>query len=245
MSETTALIKCLKRRLKEHGITYAEIAKPLELSEASVKRLFSEENISLKRMEVICRYVGISFSDLAIMLERERNYISQLTDEQERELLSDDRLVLVCQLVFSDWQFEDILRIFTLKKPELIKLLVKLNNIGLIELLPNNRFKLLTAKNFSWRKDGPVQSFFKNTIQNDFFQSDFTAPTERLNLLTGMLSAEAYQRFSKKLEELMRDFDLLCTEDSARPLTDRHGYAVVLATRPWNLSLFKEYVKDK
>jgi len=243
MSETSELIQCLKRSLRQHGVTYAQLTEPLGLSEASVKRLFAEESFSLKRIETICQHIGISFSDLLVMLEEKQDYISQFTNEQEREIISDDRLIMVTQLVFSDWQFDDILRVFTMTKPELIRVLIKLEKIGLIELLPNNRFKLLTAHNFRWRKDGPVQTYFRENIQTDFFLSDFTDPNEDMNFLTGMLSPDAYIEFTKKLDDLIKDFDRLCREDSKRPLNDRLGYAVVLAIRPWTLGLFKEFVK--
>lgn len=244
MSETSLIIKALKRSLREHGVTYAEISKPLELSEASVKRLFSEEHFSLKRIETICRYLGISFSDLVNKAESDQNYLSELTAEQERELISDVKLVLVTQLVFSDWQFDDILRIFTLSKPELIACLVKLDKLGLIELLPNNRFKLLTAKNFKWRKDGPVQSYFRKNVQEEFFQTDFADSGEEMSFMTGMLSTEAHAEFLKKLDSFAREFDQLCKDDAKKPLTERRGYAVVLAIRPWTLSLVKEFIRE-
>ena len=173
MGQTTALVQTLKRSLKEHGITYAELCGPLDLSEASVKRLFAEESFSLKRLDKICNYMGISLSDLVTKMEQSQEYLSELSLDQEQTLISDERLLLVMQLVFSDWKFSDILKMFTLSEPELIACMVKLDKLGLIELLPNNRIKLLTAHNFSWRKNGPVQTFFRKNLQHDFFNSKF------------------------------------------------------------------------
>jgi len=200
MSETSLLTSCLKRALRARGFTYADIAIPLELSEASVKRLFSEKSFSLKRMELVCRHIGLSLSDLMKMVERDQEYISQLTEEQETILVSDNRLVLVTLLVFSDWTFDLMQKICTFSKPELIQLLVKLDKLGLIELLANNHFKLLTAKNFSWRANGPALQYFKANIQSDFFSTDFSEANERLYMLTGMLSEERRLEFTKKLE---------------------------------------------
>lgn len=245
MGQTTALVQCLKRCLKEHGITYAELATPLELSEASIKRLFAEESFSLKRLDKICAYMGMNLSDLFIKLEQQQDYLSELTVIQEKALVEDDRLVLVMQLVFSDWTFKDILEMFTLTEPELIACLVKLDKLGMIKLLPRNHIKLLTAHNFRWRKDGPVQRFFRQNIQSDFFQSDFDQVGANLTFLTGMLSTEAHQTFSKKLEELSKEFDQLCKSDAKKPLNQRLGHAVVLAIRPWKLSFFKKYIKNQ
>ena len=243
MQQTSALISVLKRSLKEHGVTYADLTKPLELSEASIKRLFADESFSLKRLDKVCAHIGMNMSELFTKLEQNMDYLSELTVDQEKVIVSDERHILVMQLVFSDWTFNDILRIFKLTKPELIQSLVKLDKIGLIELLPNNRIKLLTAHNFTWRKDGPVQSFFRQNLQSDFFDTDFAEEGSDLTMLTGMLSKSARIEFDKKLQEFAKEFDQLCKTDSKKPLTDRLGYGVVMAIRPWKLSFFSEYIR--
>ncbi|MBT8141562.1 MAG: helix-turn-helix transcriptional regulator [Gammaproteobacteria bacterium] len=244
MGQTTALVQTLKRCLKEQGITYAQLCKPLDLSEASVKRLFAEESFSIKRLDKICGYLGMTLGDLITKMELQQEYLSELTEAQEHALVKDERLILVMQLVFSDWTYKDILRIFTLSEPELIQYLVQLDKLGLIELLPKNRIKLLTAHNFTWRKHGPVQSFFRQNLQSDYFDSNFDQDGSNLTMLTGMLSADARAEFDKKLNEFAKEFDQLCKSDSKRPLTERLGYGVVLAIRPWKLSFFSKYIKD-
>ena len=243
MQQTSALISVLKRSLKEHGVTYADLTTPLDLSEASIKRLFADESFSLKRLDKVCAHIGMNMSELFTKLEQNMDYLSELTVDQEKVIVSDERHILVMQLVFSDWTFNDILRIFKLTEPELIQSLVKLDKIGLIELLPNNRIKLLTAHNFTWRKDGPVQSFFRQNLQSDFFDTDFAEEGSDLTMLTGMLSKEARIEFDKKLQEFAKEFDQLCKTDSKKPLTDRLGYGVVMAIRPWKLSFFSEYIR--
>ncbi|QKQ27496.1 hypothetical protein [Candidatus Reidiella endopervernicosa] len=43
MSQTNALLATLKRALRMRGITYRQLAETLEMSEASIKRLFSKK----------------------------------------------------------------------------------------------------------------------------------------------------------------------------------------------------------
>ena len=64
MALTTALIEVLKRELKSRDITYADVAKKLDLSEASIKRMFSKD-FMLSRLDEICEFAGIEFADLA------------------------------------------------------------------------------------------------------------------------------------------------------------------------------------
>ena len=64
MSQTSRIHTVLKRSLRAAGLTYADVARHLELSEASVKRLFAQESLSLKRLERIATLAGSSIADL-------------------------------------------------------------------------------------------------------------------------------------------------------------------------------------
>ena len=55
-----AIVDALKRMLKGRGITYANVAAGLGLSEASVKRMFSRRDFTLQRLEDVCRVAGQS-----------------------------------------------------------------------------------------------------------------------------------------------------------------------------------------
>lgn len=243
MAQSGALISALKQSLKQQGRTYAELAEGIGLSEASIKRLFSDQSFSLKRMDDICEWLGIEFSDLVRKAENNLDYISELTREQEKELAANPKLLMVATLVTNHWQFQEILDHFTLTESELIRLLAKLDKLHMIQLLPGNRVKLLTAKNFSWRKEGPVQTFFYQHVQTEFFKSSFNQADESLRFMVGMLSEESNQRFMKSLNRLARDFEELSREDAKRPLEERKGVSLVLATRPWDLPIFNPYKK--
>ena len=96
MSQTAPLIDTLKKALKAHGKTYADVAVHLELSEASVKRLFAERHFSIQRLDAVCQMLGMEISDLVqLMKEQSQRAISELTEEQEREIIGDILLLLV------------------------------------------------------------------------------------------------------------------------------------------------------
>jgi len=57
--QAIALVDTLKRILKGRGITYATVAAGLGLSEASVKRMFSRRDLTLQRLEDVCRIAGV------------------------------------------------------------------------------------------------------------------------------------------------------------------------------------------
>ena len=70
--ETVLLITTLKKILKLKGLTYRDLALRLELSESSVKRLFSSHRWQLDRIEAVCRALDMSIFDLAEQFMEER-----------------------------------------------------------------------------------------------------------------------------------------------------------------------------
>ena len=108
MAQTTALVNTLKRTLKAHGKTYADVGRALELSEASVKRLFSHEDFSLERLDRICQLIGIELSELVELMNAEQRQLEQLTVEQEQELVDDKTLLAVAICALNKWTMDEI-----------------------------------------------------------------------------------------------------------------------------------------
>lgn len=241
MEQTEALIATLKKALKLHGLTYRDVAKGLRLSEASVKRLFSQPSFSLARFDQVCRLMGMEIKDLVELMEVERGRISELTERQEEELVSDTKLLLVAFLAVNGWTFREILEYFTLREPELIRCLTRLDKLKLIELLPKNRIKLRIAPNFAWRKNGPIEKFFNAHLREDFLKSHFDAEDEAFVFFSGMLSRSSNAVLLKKFEQLETEFDELNRHDRRLPIAQRFGYSMVLAIRPWHPAAFEPF----
>lgn len=240
MAQTTAIVDVLKKALKEQGLTYQQVAEALELSEASVKRLFAERQFSLKRLDQICALMGVEISDLIRRLEPEPR-IDQLRIDQEQELVSDNALLLVAICALNRWSFQQILETYTLSEHEVIGRLARLDRMGLIELLPGNRIKPLITHDFHWQKNGPIQQFFESQVQGDFFQCRFNRPGELRLFLNGMLSPRSNDIMQQKLRRLALDFRHCHQEDLALPLEQRFGMSMILAIRPWEMAVFQHY----
>jgi len=244
MSQTTQLVDVLKTALKAHGRTYADTARYLNLSEASVKRMFSQKSFTLRRLDQICHMINIEISDLVQMLqERASAPISGLSLEQEQELVADLELLLITVCVLNRWTLEEIARYFDIPEVRCIKHMTRMDRLQLIELLPGNRVKLRVAPNFQWRENGPIQQFFLQKLQSDFFDSRFIETHERLIVNNGMLTESSFAVLQRKMELLAREFDELCGGDAVLPLEQRDGTTVVLAMRPWRYGLFNQFEK--
>jgi len=245
MAQLTTLIKVVKKQLRAQGLTYADVARTLELSEASVKRLFAEQNFTLQRMEVIAELVGLELSELMQLVAKEQQQLSELTLEQEQEIADDLPLLLVTVCVMNHYSFQDILDDYEISEMELIRKLAKLDKLKLIELLPNNRIKLLIAPNFKWQARGPILQFFRRKIQRDFFRTDFDKELEKLNVLNGLLSTESVKKLQHRMQRLADEFNNLIKEDAHLELSEKNGITLVMAERQWDYSIFDRYNTSK
>lgn len=240
MSQVPALIKTLKRELKAQGLTYAEVAVRLKLSESSIKRMFAESRLSLERLEALCQLLGLEISDLVHKMGEARTRIDRLTEEQEREVAGNPKLLLVAISALNHWTFEEIIDAYVLTEHECIQLAAKLDRLKLIELLPGNRFRLTVSADFRWIPDGPIQQFFRREVQPDFIRSNFTGPGEKMVFRSGMLSRGSNATLMKKIERLIAEFNELHDEDTELPLDERYGTSLLVALRPWELGYFRE-----
>lgn len=114
----------------------------------------------------------------------------------------------------------------------------RIGMFGIIELPPGNRARVLTARNFRWRTDGPMQRFFQERLLPEFFRSRFAGPDETFLLLSGMVSRRSAATIREKLREAASQFDLMLAQDAHLPAVERVGVSLVLAQRPWSLGLF-------
>jgi len=173
MSQTRQLTAALKQCLKAKGVTYADLAPALGLSEASVKRIFSKGDLTLARLETVCRQVEIDFYDLARLARGRDARAGALTAGQEQALARDPRLLTLLHLLLNDWTFRDIVAEYQLAEAELVRMLVRLDRLGVIELQPGNRVRLRCPKDLAWRPGGAVWATHERRVLEEFFGAGF------------------------------------------------------------------------
>lgn len=240
MAGSATLVDVLKRELKARGITYAQVARGLGMSEASVKRMFSRRNFTLGRVDAICRIADIDFCELARACSREDAQISQLTDEQEKQIIANKKLFLVAVCALNHVTFEQIVHAFDVTCAECIQLLSRLDRLKFLELQPGNRIKLLVSRTFSWRPDGPIQRFFNEQAHNEYFRSRFDRAGEFMLVVNGMVTETSSITMVEKLKRIAKEFSALHNEDVAAPLAARSPMSLLVAIRHWELQAFAD-----
>jgi DNA-binding Xre family transcriptional regulator len=240
MSQTRPLIDTLKLELRKQRITYKQVSEILDLSETSVKRLFSEEAFSIKRLDKVCELLHLDISDLVHLMEKNIDLTIQLTHDQEAELVSDVKLLLVTLLLMNKLQFAEIVAIYDISETEGIQLLARLDRMKIIELQPGNRVKLMVSQNFKWIADGPIQHYFESRVQLEFLDSSFNQAGEFRIFVSGMISRTANAEIIKKIQHLAQEMNDMNIESESLPLEQRFGTSLMMAIRPWEINVFEE-----
>jgi hypothetical protein len=144
--------------------------------------------------------------------------------------------------VISGKSVEDILKQYDTGLPRLRTLLIRLDQLGLIELHPDDKIVPLVSRSVRWLVDGPLNEKYGQEIRHDFTDSTFAAQDEKFWLISGELSQASRQIFSRKLDLLMNEFQELIELDKHNA-EDSRNITFFAAHRPWFLPLFKSLTK--
>lgn len=239
MTTSTRIVDTLKRQLKTRGITYKGLAGQLHLSESAVKHMFATGNFSLKRLDEVCAALELDIGDLVSLSETHEQKIEQLSAEHEQEIVDNDRLLLVAYCLINYWTFDEIVERYDISPAEATRYLRRLDRMKVIELLPGDRVRLLIANNFSWRKNGAIEKFFRKRVQTEFFSHDFQDDGSIRIVKNGMLSGKSQIQLIDKLKAIGDLFDDTTWDERKLPASNRHGTTMVLAMRHWFFEGFR------
>jgi DNA-binding Xre family transcriptional regulator len=238
MSTTADLVLALKKELKAAQMTYADLARSLGMAESSVKRMLAKGDMPLSRVDAVCRALKLDFADLARRVAETQALLKELTQEQERAVVADKKLLLCALCVLSQWTPEQICGDYRLSEAECTKYFVQLDRIGIIELRPLNRYRLKLAKTFRWRPHGAVMNYFREHALLDYFSGGFGGMGEGLLLVHGTISRSLAPSFMERLQRVAQDFAQQHQADRKLPGKDREGYTLLLAMRSWEFASF-------
>ena len=118
MSSTKDLIAALKTELKAANITYADLAEHIDMAESSIKRMFSQADMPLSRIDEVLRVLKMDFADLARRIADAQPLRGELGLEQEQSVVADSKLLLMAICCMSQWTFDQIVTTYTFSEAE-------------------------------------------------------------------------------------------------------------------------------
>lgn len=244
MSSTRDLIDALKAELKTAGVTYADLAGHLGMAESSIKRMFSQADMPLSRIDEVLRVLRMDFAELARRVADAAPQRRELTEAQEQAVVADRKLLLVAICCLSQWTAEQMLATYTFTEAELVRHLVQLDKLGVIELKPLNRYRLLLDKTFRWRPEGPLMRYFRQHVVADYFSGGFDDDGEMLMLVHGQVGLSLATAFNERLARVAQDFARQHLADQKLPPSQKRPYTLVLGMRSWLFAAFRDLRRE-
>lgn len=238
-----ALFDALKGHLKARGLTYADVARALGVSEATVKRIFSTRDCSLERFSALCDLAEIDLAELAKVAPRPKRLLTQLSRAQEEELIADERLFLIAASALNQMQFDDMVANYTLSEVECLALLLRAEKLGILTLHANNRIRLNVSRHFAWIPNGPIMRYVAAQAV-DYFDHPFDGPGEVMRIVNVRISRSAAAAMVSRLEQIAREYSEQHAADAYLPLDERPLLSVCLAARPWEPVLFRRFLRQ-
>src|SRR5271170_4672409 len=186
--EASRIIVGLKRPMKARAITYKELAGRINLSEVSIKRIFSQSSLSLARLEEICKALGVSIQEIARLSgEQTAEAPETVSLEQESALAADPNLLACYYLIANGRTGAEICSELGADEMRVRRWMVKLHSFGLVELLSKMRARARTGSSIAWRKDGPVRQLYERQVRQEYLQSTFSGPHDEMYLRSAEL----------------------------------------------------------
>ncbi len=241
MNQTAHLLETLKQYLKAKGLTYARLAEEMKLSQVSVKRLFSKQSVSLSRLEEICRILNLDLYELVYMdKERRQGAVKQMTTEQEQVLFDDKKLLIFLYFLINGWSVSRIVQEYDYSEAEAVRNLVKLEGLGMLELHPNNRVRMLISNKVFSHPAGPFFRTFHEHFIKDFMDNPFGLPNERYVFSPGQFSESSLKIIRKKIDNLILEFNELADMDASLPLENRRSTGLFIGFRSWVFTMIAD-----
>lgn len=238
LSDTALLIDVMKQELKAQDMTYAHVAEALEMSESSVKRMFSKKEMPLTRVDDICRLLNTDFAEISRRVSLAIPLMSELTYEQELAVSKDPKMLLCAICLLSYWTFEQIVGTYQISEAQTTVCFVQLDKLGFIELKPLNRYRLKVAKTFTWRSDGPIRQYFLTHVVGEYFGGRFDGEGETLMMVHGNINEAMAPTFVERLQRLGQDFSAQHLADQKIDPKHRDGFTMIVGFRRWEFSAF-------
>lgn len=206
-TEYRLAISRLKLALKERTLTYRELAAAIGLSESGIKKIFAAKDGSFQRLVEICRYIGISITEL---LEDTRTLNVGFTEQQQKEFLKQPILFhYYWLLVYERRHQNELQKDLQLSKAESFRIARKLDHLGLIKLLPGDRIRLPSIKAVRWGGDGEfLRKLYHNwslALINDVTKTQKKSG-EVFLLRYFQMTAKTFAEFTEALQTIEDEF---------------------------------------
>ncbi|MCB0404857.1 MAG: helix-turn-helix transcriptional regulator [Bdellovibrionales bacterium] len=168
--DTKELMTVLKGRCKTLGITQEQLANKLGVSVPTLKRWFAGAGVGLEALFRLLQALDTSLSEVVGALPQVKAKTFSYTREQETFFAKKPAFLGYFDQLLQKKTPKQIERTFKISPRSTRHYLKQLEAIGLIEVYPGDRIKLLVSGEPSWRADGKLARSLRQRAIDEFVQ---------------------------------------------------------------------------
>jgi transcriptional regulator with XRE-family HTH domain len=161
-----AIFEALKRTLRAKRITYRELARRMNISEPTVKRIFHERNCKLDRLLEICEAAGVDLENIVGSLSRGPGPASRIGPSVEQSLADQPSLLFVFIMLTEKFTPRAIMRSHGVSEASMFLYLRDLEELGLVAIGSGLSARVLVDTPIQWDFSGPLRPLFEGTNKN-------------------------------------------------------------------------------
>lgn len=217
----SGMFDVLKRALKAKGMTYAELARIIKVSEPTIKRLFVDCDCKFSRLVEICHALDLTISEVAEVADRLQESVVTLPESVEKALASSPSLFWFYILLRDEMSCEQIEELYPISSADSYLYCRDLERLGLVSLTNDNQVIRLSTHPVRFTVGGPLHALFKKvnlkfvdqTIESTTnTQEKFKSISRRMRPESAELLAVEAQAFFNRIAQVSRQ-DKLTSPD--------------------------------
>ena len=236
MNDPHLIFRALKSQLKSRKVSYAELAKRTEMSEANVKRIFSEEACSLARLSQFCDAIKVSLSDLVRSAADTTPEYFLLPKAAEAFFADNlDYFVFYRQLEHEQTT-EAMQEANDLSPKEMNRYLKKIEELGLIERQPGDKIKLMQKGYLRLPTESRLQQNYFRRWLPQFFEKVMVANDRHfVKIFSTGLSEKNRKELVRDLEDIAKKYQERGYFDQTKGSTPVEPVGVCIGVGPYRV----------
>lgn len=239
--KTVEIKSSIKQLLKKNKYTYEDLAKHLDCSVPTVKRMLSSEEMSLSRLLEICDFLEVNLADLEAMVKTGKKEEQRFTEKQEAFLAQNKNYFAFLMEIYHGTTVEQIAKKYQLTDRSIQKYLIGLEKNDLIRVSGRNKVRPYYA-NLPTLGKGPLgTAYYRTLIQNSarFFTEQISDKMsgrianrkevdEGFSIMTMNVDIPTYSLWVKEFKNKLSELDRMSAFQEKTQSKDELKTAVLL-----------------
>lgn len=205
----------LKRALKVRGKTYAQLADDLHVSEATVKRIFSERDCKFSRLLEIFNALDVSATEVFDSAARIEDPLEVLSTANEARFAEHPCVFYFFVLLKHGLSCKEIKAMYNLRDTDVFLYGQELEKMGLAVVSIDHGIKLTSTSAFKINPKGPLRVIYRgmNTSFVDQCYLDMGNDRVKVRTLSRKMLPETGYALHKEVEALFDKITKLARQD--------------------------------